>query len=734
MSPEQLLSTHRTRLAYVYIRQSSLQQVLHNLESQRRQRSLVERAVQLGWKPERVQLLDEDLGRSGARTQQRSGFERLLSAVALGEVGIIFSLEVSRISRDNRNWYHLLDICAITHTLIADAEGLYDPRAYNDRLLLGLKGTMSEAELHLMKQRLVEAVRAKARRGEFRHRLPAGYDWDEAGRMQKTADEQVRSTIAQVFVRFDELGSVHGAHCALVERGLQVPVRAGRGTALRWVVPSEGYVSRLLKNPVYAGAYAWGRRQVEERLDAEQRPVKRMRRHAPEGWHALIKEHHEGYIDWEHYERNQRAIESNWHTGETHLGAAREGASLMQGLVLCGRCGRSMKVNYHRRKGTIRYVCRNAHRQGGGALCQSFGAARLERAFEALVLEALEPAGMQAMAQASLMHAEAQQQERAHHEQHLERSRYEVDLSRRQYDAVDPANRLVARELERRWERSLEEYSRIETETKAHLRSLEQPLGAEERAQLERFSRDLPSLWQAPGVRVQDKKRIARCLIENVVVVTVCEAEMLQAQIHWAGGELSTLEVPKGRPGMHRFVTDPEVVTLVRVLAAEFADDQIARILHRKRLKTSKGLPFNAQRVTNIRTRYDIAGHTRAKLRGEPHVYTVEQAAELLRVSRRTLGTWIATGLLRARQLTQGAPWQVQVSEDDRRRLGATDAPQGWLTLKSAASVLGASQQTVLNKLKSGELNGVRVRAGARSAWRIEVDSTGYDTQPKLFE
>ncbi len=584
-----------------------------------------------------------------------------------------------------------------------------------------------------MKQRLVEAVRAKARRGEFRQRLPAGYDWDEAGRIQKSPDEQVRSTIAQVFARFDELGSLHRVHCALVEQGLEVAVRAGRGTALRWGVPSEGYVSRLLKNPVYAGAYAWGRRQVEERLDEQQRPVKRMRCCAPEGWHVLIKEHHEGYISWEHYERNQRAIESNWRAGAAHPGAAREGASLLQGLVLCGRCGRSMKVNYQHRGGTLRYLCKNAHRQTGQGLCQSFGAGRLERAFEALVLETLEPAGMQAMAQASLMHTEAQQRERAHTEQRLERSRYEVDLARRQYDAVDPVNRLVARELERRWERSLEECSRIETEARARLEALEEPLSAEQRVQLEQFGRDLPSLWHSPSTRVQDKKRIVRCLIENVVV-RVCEAQTLQAQVYWAGGEVSTLEVPKGRSGVHRYVTDPEVVALVRVLAAEFADDQIARILHRKRLKTSKGLPFNAQRVTNIRSRYDIAGHTRAKLAGEQHLYTVEQAAQLLGVSRRTLDKWIATGLLRARQLTAGAPWQVQVSEADRQRLGATDAPQGWFTLKYAASTLGVSQQTVLNKLKSGELNGVRVRVGARSAWRIEVDSTRYDNQASLFD
>ena len=733
MTPDQLCSAHRARLAYVYIRQSSLHQVLHHLESQRRQRALVERAVQLGWMPERVQVLDEDLGQSGARSQRRSGFERLLAAVAVGEVGIIFSLEVSRISRGNRDWYHLLDICAITHTLIADADGLYDPGTYNDRLLLGLKGTMSEAELHLMKQRLVEAVRAKARRGEFRQRLPAGYDWDEAGRIQKTPDEQVRSGIASVFARFDELGSVHRVHCALAEQGLRVAVRAGRGAVLRWVVPSEGYVSRLLKNPVYAGAYAWGRRQVEERLDSEQRPVKRVRARAREDWHVLIKDHHEGYLSWEHYERNQRAIESNRPAGAATPGAAREGTSLLQGLVLCARCGRSMKVNYHHRKGALRYVCRNAHRQTGQGLCQSFGAGRLERALEVLVLATLEPAGLEAMVQASVMHAQAGSREREHTQQRLERARYEVDLARRQYDAIDPANRLVARELERRWECSLEEHSRIQAEAGARLEALQESLSAEERAQLQRLAQDLPSLWHAPSTRVQDKKRIVRCLIENVVV-TVPEQNPLQAQVHWAGGEVTTLEVPKGKSGVHRYITDPEVVALVRLLAAEFADDQIARILHRKRLKTSKGLAFNAQRVTNIRARYDIPGHTRAKLGGEAHVYTVEQAAQLLGVSRKTLDKWIATGLLRARQLTQGAPWQVQVSEVDRQRLGATEAPQGWFTLKHAASALGVSQQTVLNKLKSGELNGVRVRLGARSAWRIEMDSTSYDNQVSLFD
>ena len=387
MKHEQLHETHHRRLAYVYIRQSSVHQVEHHTESQRRQRELVERAVVLGWSNEQVKLIDEDLGRSGSRSQRRTGFDALLADVAMGLVGIVLALDVSRISRGNRAWYHLLDICAITHTLIADGEGLYDPRTYNDRLLLGIKGTMSEAELHVMNQRLVEAMRSKAARGELRCRLPAGYFWDEAGRIQKSADEQVRSTIERVFALFGEHGSMGAVHRTLIDEEIAVPMLGQRGSALRWGKPSSGYVIRLLKHPMYAGAYVWGRRQVEESLDEQQRSVKKVRERTPEAWHVLIKGHHEGYISWEQFEDNQGKIASN-RNGTSGPGAAREGYSLLQGLVLCARCGRTMSVHYHGARRTLRYVCNGGVDYATGR-CQSVGAMRLEQALEGLVLEAL---------------------------------------------------------------------------------------------------------------------------------------------------------------------------------------------------------------------------------------------------------------------------------------------------------------------------------------------------------
>jgi DNA invertase Pin-like site-specific DNA recombinase len=735
MNPEQIAARHRSRSAYVYIRQSSQHQVLHHHESQRRQRSLVDRALALGWTRDFVVEIDEDLGRSAARSRERSGFSKMVAAAALGKVGLILALEVSRLIRGNRDWYHLLDICAVTGTLIADAEGLYDPRAYNDRLLLGLKGTMSEAELHVMKQRLAEAVRAKARRGEFRLRLPPGYVWDEAGRIVKTPDAQVRSAVALVFERFAQLGTVHQVQASLAEEGLLVPTLGGSGHQLRWAQPGYGYLHRMLRNPMYAGAYVFGKRQVEEVLDDSQRPVKRVRERPRKEWHVLLRDHHESYLSWEAFEKNQRQITAN-RRGGSGAGAPREGASLLAGLVLCGHCGRRMKVSYGNGGRLVRYACVSRRQQTGAAVCQSFGALRLERAAERLLLEALAPLGIEAMLEAAKAHLEAGAAERAHWRHRVERARYEVGLARKQYDAVDPANRLVAGELERRWEEALRELERIEGEAEVRIQALEKPLTAKEQERLRAYAGDLPRLWSAPGTRPQDKKRIVRCLIENVVVTVPEEGAQLKAEVCWVGGEKTAVELPKGKTGIHRHITDPELVELIRTLAQEFSDEQIARILSRRKLKTSKGLPFTARRVTSLRGNYGIEGRTRARLQGGD-VYTAEQAAEILGVCHSTVIRWIETGLLHGSQLTSGAPWRVRVTEEDKRQLAAADAPEGWLPLKGAAQVLGVSQQTVLQRLKSGRLEGVRVRVGRRSGWRIRVAQTGGDDredQPSLLE
>jgi len=435
-------------------RQSSKHQVEHHLESQRRQRQLAQRPLEMGWTEDQIVVIDEDQGISAARGNNRDAFSEIVAETAMGKVGIIFALEVARLSRSNQDWYHLLDICAVTKTFIADVEGLYDPTVHNDRLLLGLKGTMSETELHFMKQRLVEAMRTLAARGEFRFRLPAGYIWSANSKMVKDPDVQVQSSIKLIFERFIELGSVNAVHNSLVADNIAVPVLNGRGHRLAWRQPVEGYLYRIFNSPLYAGAYVWGKTQVVEELDEAQRPVKRTKKRSKKDWPVLIRDHHEGYITWEMYERNQRQIASN-QRGSGGPGAPREGSSLLQGLILCGNCGRRMAVRYTKKDNGLRYECRHRRRQIDRTVCQSIGAICLEKEVEKLVFEALKPLGIEAMIEAAATYEDSAKADSEYFKQRIERARYEVDLARRQYDTVDPANRLVAGELERRWEEAL---------------------------------------------------------------------------------------------------------------------------------------------------------------------------------------------------------------------------------------------------------------------------------------
>jgi hypothetical protein len=457
-----------------------------------------------------------------------------------------------------------------------------------------------------------------------------------------------------------------------------------------------------------------------------------MRSCPQEEWHAFIPDHHDGYVSRETFDRIQRQITAN-RRGAPGPGAPREGTSLMAGLVLCGRCGRKMSVRYAKQGRVLRYVCTNRRRQTGQALCQSFGARRLERAIEGLLLEALSPLGMEAMLEGARAHEAAVEERRQRERHRVERARYEVDLSRRQYEAVDPSNRLVAAELERRWERALSELARAENESEERMAALARPLGQQEEAWLQDCAKDLSQLWKADCTRPQDRKRIARALIENVVVSVPEQGRKLRADLHWAGGEVTTLEVRRGRTGEHRYVTEPELIELVASLAGEFTDEQIARILHRKGLKTAKGLAFRARHVTNLRVRRGIAGSSARTMRGSD-VYTASQAAEILEVTPSTVVRWVSAGLLQGSQVTSGAPWKVKVTDADRTRFTACDAPEGWLPLKGAATALGMSQQAVLQKLKSGDLEGKRVRVGRRIGWRIRVPATTYDDSPTLFD
>lgn len=731
MNREQITPAHHRRLACVYIRQSSDQQVLEHRESQRRQRGLIDRAVELGWPAELVTCIDVDLGQSAARSNERQGFEQMIAETALGKVGMILALEVSRLSRGNRDWYHLLDICAVTHTLIADADGLYDPRHYNDRLLLGLKGTMSEAELHVMKQRLVEAMKSKALRGEFQLVLAPGFVWDEAGRIQKVADEQVQGAIARVFERFEQIGTIHQAHSALRDEGFKLPSHDRRGGTVRWKSPTYGSLHRMLTHPLYAGAYAYGRRQVEETLDASMRPVKRIRKRTREDWHALLLDHHEGYISWAHFERNQRQVEAN-RRGPVGPGAPRVGESLLQGLVLCGRCGRRMQVRYGARVCGVRFSCTAGRRQTGGPPCQEISGLRVERAIEALVLEALQPLGVEAMIEAAAAQAQACSTERLGWQQRVERARYEADLARRQHDEVDPANRLVARELERRWEGALQALNGIEREASERLRSMETTLRPGDEARLRRHAQDLSTLWRAPTTRPQDRKRIVRLLIERVVVAPREDPPTIEAQVHWSGGEVSSLSVARNRVGRTRYRAPEDFIDLIRTLALEFSDSQVACVLNRRAIRTPKGLTFTANRVAVTRNNHDIPPGPVVPTRGDD-IRTAMEAAELLGVERGTVIRWVEAGLLKGAQVTECAPWRIRVTAEDIERLKPADATGGFVTLKKAALVLGISQQAVVQRVNRGVLGGMRVRNGRRSSWRIRLPTTTCDGQATLF-
>jgi DNA invertase Pin-like site-specific DNA recombinase len=733
MRIEEIAGHHRARFALVYVRQSTTRQLRDHRESQRRQRDLVHRPVELGWPEARVRLIDEDLGVSASRSQVRAGFTDMVAETALGNVGLILSLEVSRLSRSNRDWYHLLDVCAVTRTLIGDGEAVYDPRAYDDRMLLGLKGTMSEAELHVMKQRMVEAVLARARRGEHRVRLAPGYVWDEAGRIVKSPDEQERAAVEMVFARFARVGTIRQTQVSLAEEGVELPVRVGSTGRVRYRVASIGQVTRILKNPTYAGAYAYGRRQIEEILDGSQRPRKRLRECPREEWHALIRDHHEGYVTWEEYERVQRQIAVNVRSGGAGPGAPREGAALLAGLVLCGGCGRRMAVHYGRGGRLVRYHCAHREPETGERTCRGFGGRRLERAVEGLLLEALAPLGVEAMLEATRAHEEACEERRRHERLRVKRARYEVDLARRQYEAVDPENRLVASELERRWETALRDLASTEREAEARVHDLSPALSAGEEAWLRECARDIGRLWRAETTRAKDRKRIARCLIETIVVKVPERGERLEAEVHWVGGEVSTLEIRRGRTGAHRHVTDPEVVDLVRMLAAEFTDDQIAAILSRKGLRTAKGLRFRLRHITNLRSRYDIVGSSARTMQGE-EVYAADRACELFGVTPGTIKRWCEVGLLRGRQMTPCAPWRVRVTEEDRRRLAvAEEAPEGWVSLQTASRVLGISQAQVFQSFGRGQLQGVRVRTPRGASWHFLVDATVAEPEASLF-
>jgi excisionase family DNA binding protein len=711
---------HRRRRAVVYVRQSTLAQVERNTESQARQYALRERAVELGWPRESVAVVDEDSGRSGASAAGRLGFRELVAEVGLGQVGIILALETSRLARSSVDWHQLLDLCALTGTLIADQDGVYSPADFNDRLLLGLKGTMSEAELHLIRARLDGGLRNKASRGELRLPLPVGLDRDDDERIVLSADEQVRHAIERVFLLWRRLGSARQVVMELIAEGQKLPRRSVGERRVRWARASYGAVHDFLTNPAYAGAFVFGRTRQEKRLDAHGQVQVRTVELPLEQWSVCLPEHHPGYVSWQQYLETRERLRRNVRPRGEGGGAAREGAALLQGLLRCGCCGRSMQVAYSGRGGRFpRYACiRGRDLHGTGRACQSLGGTRLDRAVAAAFLEAVTPAGVRASAGA-IAELEAQHEERLEGQRlALERAEFEADRARRQFDACEPEHRLVARTLERALERALAAVERERHKLAALEQARPAPLSAQERQALARLARDLPHLWSAKTTTDRDRKQLLRALIREVLVTVHGVEARAAVEIVWEGGARTELSVPVNRSGPVRRRISPDTLELVRRLARHHPDRQIAQILSRQGRLTASGLPFTEARVRSLRQR----NHIPAAPPPEPgdEAVTIEQAAAELEVSTATIRRWLRQGLLPGEQATQGARWRIRLTDEVRRQF-VPDVPDGFVPLAEAAKLLGVARQTVLHKVQRGELRATQVTQGRRKGLRIQV-------------
>jgi excisionase family DNA binding protein len=667
---------HLARSAMVYIRQSTVDQVNHNLESKRRQYGLTERARQLGW--QQVEVIDDDLGRSGGGIV-RPGFEKLLAAICAGRVGAVLSIEASRLARNGRDWHTLLEFCGVVGTLIVDEDGVYDSRSPNDRLLLGMKGTMSEMELSVFRQRSTEAMKQKARRGELFLTVAVGYVKAGDNRIEKDADRRVREAVSLVFRKFAEVQTIRQVLVWLKQENISLPVVVPRAEdrPIEWRPPVYSTLHHMLTNPLYAGAYAFGRRTMRVTIEnGRKRVVRSMQRDWRE-WSVLIRDHHEGYLTWAEYERNLTLIADNAN-GKSYLGrgSIRRGEALLPGVFRCARCGRKLYVTYSgsNRGGhqTQRYACRGAFGQTAAANCIAFGGMRVDRMVAQEVIDRLRPLGVEAAVAATAAREKVRSEKVHQIDLALQQARYEAVRAQRQYDATDPDNRLVASELERRWNERLAAVETLETQMEALSAQRDNPLTATDRERLMALGNDLPKAWDSLATTSDTRKKIIRTLISEIVVDIV--GDSLDLIIHWQGGDHTRLAVKKNRGGQTRWSTDADVIELVKALARQMPDDLIAAVLNRGGKKTGRGNAWTRVRIAALRNHHEVAVYREGE-RAERGEVTLEEAAAELAVSASTIRRLIACGVLPAHQPCRGAAWIIQkgdLSQNDVRR--AADA------------------------------------------------------------
>jgi DNA invertase Pin-like site-specific DNA recombinase len=669
---DKILPTHLQRRATVYLRQSTIKQVLEHRESTERQYALQQRAVDLGWGADQVDVIDDDLGQSGSSAKWRAGFQRLAEDVAHGRIGAIFALEVSRLARCSADWHRLLDLCGLADVVIGDEQAVYTPRDYNDRLLLGLKGQMSEAEIYWMRLRLQGGKLSKARRGELFFRPPSGYEWDETSfRFRMDPDEQVQRIIRLVFERFRLDGSAYAVMRYLAGQGLKLPARNIPTRELRWMPPRHSFILSILHNPVYAGAYVFGRREERTALVDGELRRRRVTMLPQEMWKACIPDRHPAYISWDEYMANQRKLNEN-RTNRSQAperrGAAREGSALLQGLALCGRCGHRMSVQYQGPDRRSHYECRSAMTHAGDTKsCWSVSGRAIEEAVAKLFLEVVQPPdlelGLAVAREAERQAGEVDRQWRLR----LDRLRYEARLAERRYKTIDPENRNVARTLEREWNDKLRELEELEREHQAVRRREKLELSDEDRARILSLSRDLISVWHAESTTNAERKNLLRMLVREVTLSPIdVPTRATRVQILWQTGATTDLRI--ARPSRHTAQATPaEALEVIRRLASENRDDEfIAADLDRRGWLTGVGRSWNAKAVIWARTRHKIY---RPNARHADGLYSIRDVVAHFGVTVHTVRYWIGKGWLAPRKGGRGRQFWFELDDATVERL-----------------------------------------------------------------
>lgn len=658
---------HLNRMAIIYIRQSTLAQVRFHRESTERQYALKEKALSLGWDPDQIQVIDEDLGISGSGRSRRQGFQRLVAQVSLGEVGAIFGLEISRLARSSADLLRLLELCGLFNTIVADEDGMYDLRDFNDRLILGFKGTMSEAELHFLRARLIGGKKNKAKKGELRFPLPIGYTYDVNGQTVLDPDEEVQTAVKNVFQAFRTSGTAYGVVQFFALHGLRFPKRAYGGSwagQLVWGTLNHGRVLGILYNPAYTGAYVFGRYRDDKRVDAQGLFIHHTVRLPQDQWEVFIPDHHPGYIPWEEYEKNLRQLQSN-RTNLEHSGPAREGSALLQGLVICGKCGRRMSIRYTRNGGiSPHYECKGRWEHGKRATCTSVPSQKIDEVVAQRVLHAMEPAelGLALQVMDKLLHEEDEADKGW--KLSLERAQFEADRAERQYQQVEPENRLVARSLEARWNEKLSDVAQLREQYAQYLTRRSWRPTEQDKADILGLAKELPRIWFQSSTTAKERKRILRLLIEDVTIFAEPRQAQVQLGVRWKSQYCEEIQVTKSLPRHLAIKHTQESVELVRTLAETMTDEQIAAHLTESGMRKPDGGTFTVDSIQWIRHIHKITGYAR-RHRG----LSVKEVADRLHVTPGVVYYWITRGILVAEKHAPGWPWDIQLDEQKELEL-----------------------------------------------------------------